>query len=64
MFTGVLTRYPIDQPLYEWAMANGHFEPRYPSQRSAPFIQQFSSAHLEHFHYEAGSSGTSDLSTR
>jgi hypothetical protein len=52
--SGCLTRYPVDVPLYEWAMANGHFEPRFPSHRQAPFIQRFSSAYLEHYHYEAG----------
>jgi hypothetical protein len=35
-------------------MAHGHFEPRYPSHRQAAFIQRFSSAYLEHDHYDAG----------
>jgi hypothetical protein len=52
--SGCLTRYPVDAPLYEWAMAHGHFEPRYPSHRQAAFIQRFSSAFLEHHHYDAG----------
>jgi hypothetical protein len=52
--SGCLTRYPVDVPLYEWAMALSHFEPRHPSQLDAPFIQRFSSAYLEHHHYEHG----------
>jgi hypothetical protein len=52
--SGCLTRYPVDVPLYEWAKANGYLEPRYPSNREPTFIQRFSSAYLEHYHYEAG----------
>jgi hypothetical protein len=52
--SGCLTRYPVDAPLYEWAMAHGLFEPRYPSQGQAAFIQRFSSAYLEHHHYDSG----------
>jgi len=52
--SGCLTRYPVDEPLYEWSMAHGHFRPRYPSHSLAPFIERFSSAYLEHYHYDAG----------
>ena len=52
--TGCLTRYPVDTPLYEWAMNHGYFKPRYQSHHEAPFIQRFSSAYLEHHHYEGG----------
>ena len=59
--SGCLTKYPLDQPLYEWAMASGYFQPRYPSQREAPFIQKFSSAYLEPYHFEAGVSASGEV---
>jgi hypothetical protein len=52
--SGCLTNYPVDLPLYEWAITNGHFTPKFPSHQNAEFIQRFSSAYLEHYHYEVG----------
>jgi hypothetical protein len=40
--------------LYDWAVAHGLFKPRFLSHSQAAFIQRFSSAYLEHHHYEAG----------
>ncbi len=52
--SGTLTRYPIDEPIYEWAIARGYFKPKREDQSSAAFIQCFSSVSQEHYHYEAG----------
>lgn len=52
--SGVLTLYPLDTSVYDWALANGHFEPRSPSQSEARFIGAFSSSAQEHLHFENG----------
>jgi hypothetical protein len=52
--TGCLTRYPVGTSLYDWAIANGHWSPRKDYQREAKFIQRFSSAYLEHYHFTDG----------
>lgn len=52
--TGVLTRYPMDQALYDWAIAEGHFAPKFPSQQRSEFVQRFTSAYAEHYHYVDG----------
>jgi hypothetical protein len=52
--SGVLTMYPVDVPVYEWAIASGVFKPRRPDQSEPRFIAQFSSASQEHYHYEDG----------
>ena len=52
--SGVLSGYPLDVSVYEWAKENNYFTPKYPTQSSAEFIQRFSSAYLEHYHYERG----------
>ncbi len=52
--TGVLTRYPLDVGIYDWAIENEHFVPNTEEQRSPAFIGRFSSATLEHWHYEDG----------
>ncbi|BFO57070.1 hypothetical protein [Acidovorax sacchari] len=54
--SGVLTNYPIDRPVYEWAIENGHFNPKNEKERSPQFIGRFSSATQEHIHYEDGAS--------
>lgn len=53
--TGVLTRYPLDQGVYEWAIENGVFTPNRPDQSSSAFIGRFTSASQEHYHFEEGS---------
>lgn len=50
--TGVLTAYPVDIPVYDWAVMHGHFKPRRADQSTGLFIQRFSSAHQEHYHYD------------
>ena len=52
--SGTLTEYPVDVGVYDWAVSNGHFEPKRDDQRSAKFVAQFSSATQEHYHYVLG----------
>ena len=52
--SGCLTAYPIDVGVYDWAVAAGFFAPKRDDQRAPEFIQCFSSASQEHYHYEEG----------
>lgn len=52
--SGLLTAYPVDDGLIEWATEKGFFKPKDPSHSSAKFVQCFTSAYLEHYHYENG----------
>src|SRR5512147_859701 len=52
--TGTLTAYPVDELVYDWAIANSLFEPRKEDQCSTEFIQKFTTASQEHYHYENG----------
>ena len=52
--SGVLTNYPVDVGVFEWAIANGMFTPKDERQKSAEFVGRFSSASQEHWHYEDG----------
>ena len=52
--TGTLTVYPIDTGVYDWAIQKGFFNPKEDKHRTPKFIQQFSSASQEHYHYEDG----------
>lgn len=49
---GTLTLYPLDQSVYDHAIANGWFNPTTPHQKLPEFIQRFTSASQEHYHYE------------
>lgn len=49
---GVLTKYPIDELIYEYEMKKGNFIPKNELQKTPKFIGNFSSAYLEHYHYE------------
>jgi hypothetical protein len=51
--SGLLTRYPLDLGAYDWAVEQGHFEPRREDQISAKFIQRFSDGSVHH-HYKDG----------
>jgi len=55
--TGTLTAYPVDVGVYDWAVTAGYFSPRQDDQRASEFIQRFSSASQEHYHYEHGNMG-------
>ena len=52
--TGILTAYPVDIGVYDWAIARGTFTPKKEQHKSARFRQRFTSAQQEHYHYEAG----------
>jgi hypothetical protein len=52
--TGVLTKMPIDQSVFDWAIENDKFSPRGPHQTSPKYQSKFTSAALEHYHYQAG----------
>jgi hypothetical protein len=49
---GVLTKYPINTGVYEWAIKNKFFEPKDEKERKPEFIQKFTSGSQEHFHFE------------
>jgi hypothetical protein len=49
-----LTKYPVGVGVYDMALEAGIFTPKRDEQRSAEFIGRFSSANLEHYHYENG----------
>ncbi len=49
---GTLTLYPLDQSAYDHAIANGWFNPTTPHHKLPEFIQRFTSASQEHYHYE------------
>lgn len=50
--TGILTAYPLDQGVHEWAVARGIF--RADKQLDAAAIGRFTSAVQDHYHYEDG----------
>ncbi|WP_426670215.1 DUF7710 domain-containing protein [Mucilaginibacter sp. McL0603] len=52
--TGVLTEYPLDEGVYDWAIENELFDVKKDNQREPAFIQSFTTASQEHFHYENG----------
>ncbi|MEO9635548.1 MAG: hypothetical protein ABJF89_10100 [Parasphingorhabdus sp.] len=53
-FSGVLTIYPVDKPIYDWAVEKEFFRPDLDHPKTGKFIQNFTSASQEHFHYENG----------
>ncbi|TXC80128.1 DUF7710 domain-containing protein [Paraburkholderia azotifigens] len=52
--TGVLTRYPVDEGVYDWAISRNLFTPKKPEHSSPAFIGKFTSASMDHFHFESG----------
>jgi hypothetical protein len=52
--SGVLTLYPVDVGVYEWAIDHGLFTPKKPHEHEAPFIGGFTTASQPHRHYEDG----------
>jgi len=52
--TGMLTEYPVDIGVYQWSMHMDYFQPKKDKELTPEFIQRFSSASQEHFHYENG----------
>ena len=52
--SGVLTRYPVDVGVHEWAISQGLFTPTKPHESEPDFVAGFTMASQEHYHYEAG----------
>jgi hypothetical protein len=52
--SGMLSAYPLDEGAYEWAIRKGYFVPKREEQSTPVFVQKFSSASQDHFHYIAG----------
>lgn len=52
--SGLLTAYPLNQPVFEWAVDRRLFTPKQPHHNRSSFIGSFTSAYLEHHHYENG----------
>ncbi|MGN7721768.1 DUF7710 domain-containing protein [Chitinophaga sp. 22620] len=52
--SGILTKYPLDIGVYDWAIQNGFFSVKKEDQKQPAFIGKFSSGSQEHFHYENG----------
>ncbi len=48
---GVLTKYPVDISAYEQAIEEGWFTPTKEYQKKGRFIEAFTSASMEHYHY-------------
>ena len=51
---GTLTRYPLDQGVYEWAIEHRCFVPSEEQHRTREFIGGFTTASQEHYHYGDG----------
>ena len=49
---GCLTRYPLGEGIYDFAMRMEYFTPKKEYQFKSKFISKFSCASLEHYHYE------------
>jgi hypothetical protein len=52
--SGILTQYPLDTGVYDWAMARGSFEPKKEHHYAPEFIETLSDASQQHYHYEHG----------
>lgn len=52
--TGVLTKYPVEMSVYEWAIESGNFKVKSERDSTPEFIGRFSSAAQEHMHFEDG----------
>lgn len=52
--TGVLTKYPVNVGVYDWAIDQKLFTPKKDDHYSPLFIGKFTSASMEHYHYEDG----------
>lgn len=52
--TGMLTEYPLDVGVYDWAVAKGFFRPSKPGHTSTTFIAGFTTARQDHAHFTDG----------
>jgi len=55
--SGVLTRYPVDQGVYDWAKEKQLFQPAKPEHTKPAFIQRFTTGSQEHYHYDSNDIG-------
>lgn len=51
---GILNKYPIDIGIYDWAIKEDFFTVKNEHQKQSKFIQRFTCASMEHFHFEDG----------
>lgn len=52
--SGILTAYPADIGVYDWAIQNHFLVITNEREHSSEFIQKFTSASQDHYHYEDG----------
>ena len=52
--SGLLTLYPVNVGVYQWSIANNLFQPKKEHELSSAFVQKFTSAAQEHYHYGNG----------
>ncbi len=52
--SGILSVYPLNISLHDWAIQQTFFTPKVEHQKQATFIQNFSTASMEHYHFENG----------
>lgn len=50
-----LVQMPIDISVYDWVIQKGYWQPKSDLQKSAKFIEKFSSAYLKHEHFKEDS---------
>jgi hypothetical protein len=53
--SGTLTKYPLNSGVYDWAVQNGLFAPKKAEHSAAEFVASFTTASMEHYHYETES---------
>jgi hypothetical protein len=52
--SGILSQYPVNKGIYDWALENEYFEIKTEKQSTPKFIQTFTSGSQEHYHFENG----------
>lgn len=52
--TGVLTLYPVNVGVYDWAIENGLFKVKKEHDKATEFIGGFTTASQKHHHFEDG----------
>jgi len=55
--TGTLTKYPVGISAYDWSIQAKLFEPKKAEHCEAEFIQRYTSASQEHYHYDPNDLG-------
>ncbi|WP_449560067.1 DUF7710 domain-containing protein [Mucilaginibacter ginkgonis] len=53
--SGLLTAYPLNKGVYDWALENGLFKIKKDNHRESKFIGGFTTAEQDHYHFENGS---------